>query len=593
MGTTNSPASWTDERKNAEAGLLTYTPDVAISAINICNDLLGQMLDVQFSLNNNNITEMKDFAGPSDPFKSGHRITQVFNDCGTNFKDVLKKHIDTVTDMAETFKAAGKAFEGADQNSADALDKIAVTNQPAGSKIPPVDYGHVAGVPKDAAKTAADITVTSTDLKAVPCENSTSLSWESLHLLKVNIDANAPAIAGKHWDWMASELSAAFGDFRNQIVGLKGEWKGTGSDSAQQSVNKYATEADQQLTPGMKAISKALTNLSGWLAATREKMPDKEHEPAPPASDGQYMNPGTGDMYVDGDSDLSLAEYQDRFSKTYAVGIKEYNEALPASLPDPAVSFVPVQPTPPEQPQLSPGPGGTNPSPGGTTPASPTTPTTPTVPTDPNTPSNPNNPTTPNTNNPTNTNDQTLTTVVSAVENLAQQGVSLVESLAQSGETMVQQGITSLSSLLTGQQTQQTTTTEQQQMQQLLSSLTNPGSVPASPGGSPSVTPTGSNPTPAKDNPQSKLFPRAGIQSNTDDKEEAVTATRAGLATGGSTTTTSGTSGSSGMPMSAGGQAGSQGGSKEHKRPEFLRSGENLDSVFEQIPAAVRPVAEE
>ncbi|MFE3188704.1 hypothetical protein ACFXHA_06815 [Nocardia sp. NPDC059240] len=425
------------------------------------------------------------------------------------------------------------------------------------------------------------------------------------------------------WELIRGELDRAYKEFESKSRRIADGWQGHSSESATTAMAAVIADG-AALVAKIPDIEDRLMDAHGWLKAARLKMPTNRQpklEDVKKNADETYvvqiddrtgrLGSNNGGNEVGGPTPEAAIEhgttfYRIEFYETYFKGIEAHNKALasltfPTMTSKPGTSALPPPPevlTPPDD--KSKGNGG-NPSAGSPSAGSPSAPGgTPTVPdgkdpkdTDP-------KETDPkdvdkNTKDTTKTGDTTLSTIVSAVENLAQQGVSLVESLASTGETALQQGITSLSSLLTSQQTTQTTTTDQvKQLEEQLAALTNTptdkGS-PVSPGGG---TPGGpSTTTPVKDTPQTtRLFPRANVPATTDEKEETVTASRAGLATGSTTSTaTSGASGS-GMPMGGAGAAGGQGSGKEHKRPEYLRSGENLEEVFEGLPEAVRPVAE-
>ncbi|WP_330183372.1 hypothetical protein OHB26_06810 [Nocardia sp. NBC_01503] len=574
--------SYLDLANKGKAGLLRFTPAVAISGVNSCNTLLGHLLDVHFGIEQN-IVNLTPFSGPPDQFLSGTLLAQEFNDLGGKIRDKLKEHIDTVTDMAETFRAAGKAKAEVEQQSADAFNNLTITDKPGGSSVAYPDLSTIGPPKKDPASTPAGPGTSSTDSHAVSCENAASKSWADLYHLRTKINAVGPAQAGTHWTWMADELSAAFGVFRNEIHGLRGEWEGESHEVAQASISKYADNVDQQLIPIMKTVGTNLTNLSGWLLATREAMPDVEFD-----LDIEGVKMEGGKLVVEfGDQNKQrehLQKYQDAFNRTYAVGLKEYNSSLVSDFPSPVGLFAAVQVPPSDPPSRAGNPA----SPSTVNAGSPQTPTAtdqPVVPTQTDPTKNNQNP---NNNDPskTTTTDQT-SQVTSLISTLAQQGTALVESLASTGSSLIQ----SLQKSTTA-----TDTTTADQLKQQLAALTNLQTVPTdpgSPGGSPK-SPGGGIPTsavPKENTPQSKLFPRSTVSAK--ETDETVSSSRAGVAAGASATGT-GTTGStgSGMPMGSGAQAGSQGAGKEHKRPEFLRSGGNLDEVFEELPAAVLPVAE-
>ncbi|MET8422569.1 hypothetical protein [Nocardia sp. NPDC004860] len=593
-----------------------FDPKVASTAISACQTLIEHLLTVQSFLGSRQVDQ---FAGPPEQFNSGEVWAEGFRKLDKDLGGALNGHITVVTDLSEKFKTAIKEFKNAEDESIAGFlnqkmpDKL--TN-PAGlgpdyskvsSKIPtpnPVEKYTQNG--KNRSRTDAynynDLKLPAGNDRTVWPENPHSKDWNALRGLGESIKG-VPGRLAADWGWMKDELNKAVETFKSATNDghFRNSWTSGSGPIALAAVDSART-AITDLTAKMGDVEDRLYKAEGWLKATAERMP-KGAEPAVSFSSGGTQTGGrtTQPRYGATDNnrnvtytaatandcmEMILSKYRQDCEAYYVAGIMEYNSSLVA-VPQPQVPTAPAPPAPqPEQPKKDQPAGTPQVSPSGSpTGGNPSTPTTPTdTPTTPNTPTTP---TTPTTQNPTNTNtDTTLSTITSAFTTLAQDGVQMVESLATQGSSLIQSLVSSA---------QKTTDTTTQQLEQQLTSLLNPttptetaspGGTPTSPGG----TPTGGTPsTPKVETPKSQLFPRATVTAE-EEKTDTVTASRAGLATG--TTTSTGTSSGTGMsPMGAGAGAGQSGG-KEHKRPEFLRSGQNLDDVFDAVPEAVRPVAE-
>lgn len=601
-----------------DSSKVDFDPKVASTAINACSTLLDHLLTVRSFLGSRNV---ESFAGPPAEFNSGESWAEGFRKLDTDLGGALTGHIAVVTALSEKFKNAIKEFKNAEDDSIAVFLNQKMPDAPSTAAIQGPDYSKISSkipTPKPVEKYNSNRSgkqrtqaykYQDLDLhgdRVVWPENPYIKEWDALRGLGESIHG-VPGRLAADWGWMKDELNKAVTNFKTDINEghFQNSWT-SGSGPVALAAATSARTAISDLTAKMGDVEDRLYKAEGWLKATADRMPKGD---APKVGTLQNRDKSIRYTMTDRNTtygaatakdcmEMVLSKYRQDCEAYYVAGIMEYNDSLVA-IPQPEAPKVDVPPVPPVpqpdgspkkdddpagQPQISPSgsPTGGNPS----TPEAPAdTPTTP----DPTTQT----PQTPTTQNPTNTNtntDTTLSTITSALTTLAQDGAQMVESLASQGSSLIQ-------SLVSSQTTQKTTDTTAQQLEQQLASLltpttpadpSSPGGTPASPGG----TPTGGTPsTPKVDSPKTQLFPRAAVTAD-EEKTGTVTTARAGLATG--TTTGTGTSSASGMagsPMGSAAGAGQSGG-KEHKRPEFLRSGENLDDVFEGIPEAVKPVAE-
>lgn len=596
-------------------GQLTFEPAVASKAISTCSTLIGQLLAVKDFLGSRDI---KDFAGPETIFNSGRAWTDGFRSLDTDLTNALTTHVAVVTALSDTFKAAIKEFKNAEDASMQGFvnatmpDKAAaVTSQPdytkLGGKVPKPDPVEKFTNNRSTKQRTQAYSYSDLNIKgqhpAWP-ENPYAKSWNDLYQLGQSIE-KVPGNLAVDWGWMKDQLTAAVTAFKTDITDghFRNSWTGESGSKAVTAADGVATGISD-LTSKMGDVESALYKAEGWLESTKARMPKQEKSPeATTMTDGKH---NTRYIITDTDADKTygaaspqdcveavVSKYRQDCEAYYVAGVMEYN-GLTLALPQPTAPKV-DQPAAPgaQQPkdQGAPDKSGSpsvtqSGSPSTQTPSTETpstqTPSTETPSTEtPSTqqPTTTQSPTT--TQTPSTTTDSTLSTLTSALSTLAQNGTQLVESVASQGSSLIQ----SLVSAATN--TQKTTETGTQPVSLPTSTL------PTTDTGSPSGSPTGGSPTGGSpstpETPAARLYPRATVATETETETEATT-TRAGLATTAATTSSTGT-GMSGAPMGGAGAAG-QGGGKDHKRAEFLKSGQHLEEVFEAVPEAVTPVAE-
>lgn len=572
---------WTGFRQQADAQILRFDPKVVGTAMSTCNELISEFLTVRQQLEA--VRNLNPFV--TTPLQSGGILAKKFGRQAADLDQIIGDHITVVTDMAETFRAAAKAFLGAEEASAEqfnAIDSIRlVTNIPlTGPKFsPPAPQSTRVGEYKWKEPTNA-VPLPKSDKEVFPLETPESMTWEEL--LEVGKSANhePAAHAAAVWQWMSQELGHAVGAFSSQMEkptgGLNDGWDGDSRVAAQNATRNYAIDVTNLANLTMN-VSTSMANVASSIAKAKEASPtkarsdldDKTKYIVPLAKGGQTTVKGIEAM---------LAIYQNNFKQTYIAGVIDFNSSI-VTLPPAKTVTKPGT----EQPGENKDPGGTR-NPGENSPH--TTTGTPSVPT-PTSPSDePQKPTEekPKTNNPSDTTQDAIEQAVKQASTLVQSLVEQGSSLVQSAASQVQKGIEAV---------QQAATQAVEAQQQLVNSQLSP-TTPTSPttplgtggggggGGSPKVS-AGPAPSLSRDT-KSQLFPRAGVPV---ESASTTTAARAGVPA--STTSTP-----SAMPMGAGAGAGAgqQGGGKEHKRADYLRSKDGLDEGLGDLPVAVTPVAE-
>ncbi|MFB7721505.1 hypothetical protein [Nocardia sp. NPDC056100] len=623
------PNALTGLKDSAAAGTFQFDRAIAESIANLCAGMIYVV--EQIDRNTESLTKVMDFS----IFGSGRAIASKFEKAAHDLRGkVIVDQKRTLEDLAQTFISAGKLATQTEANSEAAFNRIrstlqsnpsftggrnfsqgAVTfpgwktsedssgidddgegiyvekqNGQGGSHYYTVELTQEYEDKLNSLKETSNLDTLFTGAKdesPVGPEAGSSLSWDNLHADYIEMNGRIPLIADTARVWLgaanllAQELSTFQTQTTIQFNGNGGSaWVGVSELAAKNAITGFQNSTTD-LINSMKAISANLAYSVGYLEKLQTYLPEITAEAYAKKFGVNTLNQVT-------------RLYAAKWDEWYGVGVAKSSSHIP-------VLQSPLDKAYQPQKVIDTGPGGVpnTGSPGG----SPVT-------------------TTGGGGNPSGTQDlselkkefedqlKTLTTteqpktqtpstttttdttsqITSLLSTLAQQGSSLAQSLASTGSSLIQ-------SLQKSATTTDTTADQlKTQLQQQLAALTNLQTTPTDPnspgGGSPKSPSGGGGPTAVspKENPQSKLFPRSTVSST--DKDENVVATRAGLATGAASTSGTGTTGSSGAPMGSGAQAGSQGAGKEHKRPEFLRSGENLAEGLGDLPIAVTPVAE-
>ncbi|WP_433592837.1 hypothetical protein [Nocardia sp. CA-145437] len=612
-------------------GTLKFDSEVATRLAQLCA-FMTHGID-QVSANIEHVTKLPDFgARDGGTLASGHSLAQKFINAANDLHDrVLVEHKNILSAMGQTFLSAIVTMEAQEGDSASrfssilkevengkAFDGKPVLYKPESNKpynwttrqdrdsLSPGGKGVYVGE-DNVGKTGKTESVHYTpefsdkleglheltdlqkritgerDSSDVNPERGESLSWNDLYANFGYLPNSSKTVlaASNSWKGFADVLKAEATRFTDGFAAEFGKhrFSGEAAQAAVQSGKDYGAQLSS-LIEALNIIGENLRISASWMEKTHWYMPQVDEKTF---------------LSMHKSQKIFLTEYnadQTKWNEWYVVGATASSNCIP-TLPSVDGSKSPMAPAPApvKPPGDNPDPNAEKPKPTGDpsgTPGSPSgSPASPSVP-DTKQPEDKQpedkKPTTPTDKQPTDTKNTDLSTLASTLSTIAQQGVSMVETLAKDGSSLVQ-------SLLSSQQT---TTTAQQQLQQQLAALTTTPvtpSSPTSPGGSPSSpgSPGGPSSTPVRENPQSKLFPRAGSPS-TEESKETATASRAGLAT--TSSTTSG-SGMSGMPMSGAGAGGAgQGGGKEHKRPEYLKSADNFAEALGVLPEAVTPVAD-
>jgi len=357
---------WSALNDQAEDGKLEFDSSVAYDAADLAATTIGYLLAIKEVAKD--IDEPKAFSN----LPSGEALGKKLAQKGTDISDVLGKHIDILEDMIETFKSAGKAYDGSESDNKTRFDDIAIPDRPAklpssppvASSIPgPVDdNGNYTVDDYDAPKEheAHDITGQRKRLRnhdkdkfessLIMGENADAQSYENLYQLGQSITNHSTAQRAANWSgkwyWMAEKTRAAFVELFNTMDSITADqWKGAGKKAAVAAIKGYA-ESVPTLTKNMNLIGDNLLYTAGWLEATRVSMPQTPNNPK-----GQEFNTGGGYQGYSGGGGLSTTEtvedptpqYRQNMKDTYLHGLPRSANRVP-TLPSPTAAFSDIPP---------------------------------------------------------------------------------------------------------------------------------------------------------------------------------------------------------------------------------------------------------
>ncbi|MEG8180170.1 hypothetical protein GZH49_16755 [Nocardia terpenica] len=315
MGTT----PWDDLKNHATSGgkEIKVEPGVAEACAQACSDMIAKMKGYQALINNNGVGKLQ----PLSYLRSGTQLANDFNGKASELTTDLDHHIQVLSDLVDTFKAAGKAYSDTDKASADALDKISATPNAAGfSDFKPGDGFDTDNASDD--KLAAPTSVSTPpaglamDTSNVSVENGESLSWNDFVSLVDSIDPDPPENDSTVWSYIAGDLDTQATNLVNALRKLTAEnWTGYGGSQAVDSIQKYG-QSVKSMSNAMDVVGQNLDYTAGWLYSTQESIQ-------------KVM-----DDYDNEESESALKDCQDAFKKTYQPGAQDSAKAFP-TIPDP------------------------------------------------------------------------------------------------------------------------------------------------------------------------------------------------------------------------------------------------------------------
>ncbi|MEV0299052.1 hypothetical protein [Nocardia sp. NPDC050710] len=325
------PGTWSGLKNQAQAGYLKFDTADALAAARACADLVDDLLGMAAAVTN---LRLDNFA-PIGTLTSGTQLAMAFTAKGNRLRTILKDHADIVTDMGETYIAAGKAYanaEGESESNFQALNVLKIPTEagpytPGARKPggPDAEFdkanGGFAWRGKDGRPHVQNANAESfpASLKdyqgekdpgvTANIENKDSLAFSELYELGRDLDPAPVLAAAGTWHSMANDLLGKLNTFVNAINTGTEAWEGQGAAAAAAAIKNYS-DGVQPLATSMIAMSQNLDYSAQWLHLTRLSMPS---------------SPDPGDCCPG----RVTRRYRNEWQKHYGEGMKNTVSAMP------------------------------------------------------------------------------------------------------------------------------------------------------------------------------------------------------------------------------------------------------------------------
>ncbi|WP_067833697.1 PPE domain-containing protein [Nocardia lijiangensis] len=326
------PGTWSGLKNQAQAGYLKFDTTDALAAARACADLVDDLLGMAEAATN---LRLDNFA-PIGTLTSGTQLAMAFTAKGNRLRTILKDHADIVTDMGETYIAAGKAYanaEGESESDFKALDGLKMPTEaspytPGARKPggPDAEFDKASGgfawkgkdgKPHVSNANAESFPASLKDYQGekdpgvtASVENKDSLAFSELYELGRDLDPAPVLAAASTWHSMANDLLGKLNTFVNAINTGTEAWEGQGATAAAAAIKNYS-DGVQPLATSMIAMSQNLDYSAQWLHLTRLSMPS---------------SPDPGDCCPG----KVTRRYRDEWQKHYGEGMKNTVSVMPA-----------------------------------------------------------------------------------------------------------------------------------------------------------------------------------------------------------------------------------------------------------------------
>ncbi|WP_167837624.1 hypothetical protein [Nocardia altamirensis] len=333
-----SDLSLPELKRQAKLGLLRVDPTVAKECAEAANIAIGNILAIL------KVVESKASSLPAlGNLKSSSVLQDAFNDRAKSLAKVLNSHVKLLTDLAQGFLDAGKAYVEIDESNADALKNLNIAINKSPGNLPEPDLtkhkGPETKVPDKPPASGGEVAT-------VYPETSNSLNWDQLYGLGVALGgprkvkttltwkksgtdtdktalvtesaiANKVAEVGSIWGWAADKVFYTGDDLDKALrKATEEKWRGEGAKAAAEAVLRYKNITDDLSKP-MKTMESNLGYTAQWLHSTMNAMPQ-----APAATDPR--------------ASCDLEKYQNEYKSHYVDGVN-HSATLFVKLGDPMV----------------------------------------------------------------------------------------------------------------------------------------------------------------------------------------------------------------------------------------------------------------
>ncbi|MET7768371.1 hypothetical protein [Nocardia sp. NPDC005366] len=288
------PNTWSGLENQAKAGYLKFDAANALAAAKAAADLVDDLLGMAAAVTD---LRLNNFA-PIGTLTSGAQLAMAFTTKGSRLHTILGDHAKIVTDMGETYIAAGRAYATADGDSGDNLRALGELKMPTAA-TPYTPGNRAPGAPAaefdqpSGGFTWKDENGGTHTLKAnaesfpsslkdyqgakdtgvtANIENKDSLSFSEMYELGRDLDPQPVLAAAGTWHTLADDLLGRLNNFVTVISAGTDGWEGQGATAAAAAVQNYS-DGVQPLISSMIAMSQNLDYTAQWLYLTKLSMP--------------------------------------------------------------------------------------------------------------------------------------------------------------------------------------------------------------------------------------------------------------------------------------------------------------------------------
>ncbi|MFI9504996.1 hypothetical protein [Nocardia sp. NPDC052566] len=198
-----------------------------------------------------------------------------FNGTAGALRKILTGHRELLSDMGETFVAAGNLYANTEHDSKDMFDQIK-TDMTAKIVVPPPPKPGATPPPAWSGRpmvTGPRKTI-QYDTTRIDPGNPYGHHADWFVLVGAGITAQTVMDTAGVWGWMADRLDTAFATLTERLVDMERDkvWTGKGMNGAIVAANAYHDNV-ALLAESMRLVDQNLRYTSSWLAATKAQMP--------------------------------------------------------------------------------------------------------------------------------------------------------------------------------------------------------------------------------------------------------------------------------------------------------------------------------
>ncbi len=258
---------------------------------------------------------------PIGTLTSGTQLAMAFSAKGSRLFTILNDHAKIVTDMGETYIAAGKSYVSTDDGSRDNIKALGELKMPtaatpyepgtAAPGAPDATFGNPSPFKAESFPSSLKDYQGAKDTGAkASIENKDSLSFTEMYELGRDLDPQPVLAAAGTWYSLSTDLLSRLNNFVTVISAGTDGWEGQGATAAATAVTNYSNGV-QPLVNSMIAMSQNLDYTAQWLHLTKLSMPA--------TSDAGDCCPGR-----------VTRRYRDEWQKHYGEGMKNTVSVIPA-----------------------------------------------------------------------------------------------------------------------------------------------------------------------------------------------------------------------------------------------------------------------